>query len=67
MAKSTKASAGTLEMPNRKVGVGAIAGALSVVIVSGFGMYGFTVTPEMAASLPVVASFIVSYMVKEPA
>lgn len=52
--------------PTRKVGAGALAGALSVIIiwvVVAFG--GIDVTPEVASAFTVVLTFFVSYYVPE--
>lgn len=52
--------------PTRKVGAGAIAGALSVLLVWLLNMFlpdGKHITPEIASSLTTVLTFVVGYFV----
>jgi hypothetical protein len=53
-------------MPQRKVGAGALAGALSVIIVWALGEFaGWTIPPEVASAGTVVLTFLTSYFVPE--
>lgn len=51
--------------PNRKVGSGGVAGALSVLLVWILGSSGVKVPPEAAAGMATVIAFAVSYLVPE--
>lgn len=53
--------------PTRKVGAGAIAGALSIIIVWFLGMAGVTVPPEVASAFTVLLTFAVSWFVPDQA
>ena len=49
-------------MPVRKVGAGAIAGALTVVLVFVLnGLWDVEVTPEVAAAMTVLFTFVASW------
>lgn len=52
-------------MPKRKVGIGALVGSLTSLIVWVAGLNGLIVPPEAAASLTTVLTFIASYMTPE--
>lgn len=53
--------------PDRKVTVGALAGACSAILVWASGEFGGVQIPgEIAASLTVLITFGVSYMVPNP-
>lgn len=51
--------------PNRKITTGALAGALTAILVSMLGQVGYTVSGELASSLTVVFTFLTSYFVSE--
>lgn len=56
-----------MDLPNRKVGAGALSGALSVLVMWTIGAAtGVEVPPEVASAGTVVLMFGVSYFVKEP-
>lgn len=52
--------------PNVKVTAGALAGALSVILVWLVGFAGVTVPPAVASAITVLLTFGVSYWVTEP-
>lgn len=53
--------------PSRKVGIGAVAGALSVLIVWGFEKgVGTSVPAEVSSAFTTFLTFITSYFVNEP-
>ena len=52
-------------MPQRKVGVGVLTGAITSLVVWLAGTAGFTIPAEAAASLTTVLTFIASYWVSE--
>lgn len=55
-----------MEKPNRKVTSGALAGALSVLLVAMVQQFlGYTVSAEVSSSITVVMTFLTSYMVPE--
>lgn len=56
----------TPAVPTRKVGAGALAGALSVILVWAFGRAGVDIPAYVASAITVVLTFLVSYVVKEP-
>jgi hypothetical protein len=49
--------------PVRKVGSGAISGAVTTVIVWLIGATGVPVPPEVAAALTTIMTFVVAYLV----
>lgn len=54
-------------MPTRKVTAGALAGALSVVVVWGLKQFAHTDIPgEVASALTTILSLFTSYAVAEP-
>lgn len=54
-------------MPNRKVAVGALAGAVTVVLVWAVRQWGkVEIPPEVASAVTTIFTFGVSYMVPEP-
>ena len=56
------------ERPNRKVGAGAIAGAITVILVwtlNTFVTVQTPIPPEIASAITTVITFIVSYFVPE--
>lgn len=60
-----------LHAPTRKVGAGAVAGALSVILVWALNSFVFTspsgakITGEIASALTTILTFLVSYFVPE--
>ena len=61
----------TSYLPSRKVGAGALAGALSVVLVWIINTFVLTgsvkITGEVASALTTILTFLVGYFVPEPA
>ena len=55
-----------METPNRKVGVGALAGAATAILIWIIGMKGVAVPPEVAVAITVILTFGVSYFIPEP-
>ena len=56
------------QRPNRKVGVGAAAGAITVILVwtlNTFALSQTPIPPETASAITTVITFIVSYFVPE--
>ena len=53
--------------PSRKVGAGALAGALSVLIIWAAQQAGVTVPAEVSSSFTTMLSLLTSYFVTEPA
>lgn len=54
--------------PTRKVSAGALAGAVSVVLVWAFNAFGgVTVTPEISSAFTTIVAFFTSYFVPESA
>ena len=49
--------------PTRKVSVGALSGALTVLAVYLVGLAGLVITPEVAAAVTVVISTLLAYVV----
>lgn len=60
------ANTGASVMPKRKVGAGALAGALSTLLVTVLSANGVVIPPEAASALTTVIMFIVGYLVPEP-
>jgi len=60
----------TSYLPSRKVGAGALAGALSVILVWIINTFVLTgsmkITGEVASALTTVLTFLVGYFVPEP-
>ena len=54
-----------METPNRKVTSGALAGALSVLVVWVVGLFGLDVPGEAGAALATVLAFATGYFVKD--
>ncbi|HEX4629280.1 MAG TPA: hypothetical protein VH137_10880 [Gemmatimonadales bacterium] len=58
-------------LPSRKVGAGALAGALSVLVVwiiNTFVLTGPTkITGEVASAITTILTFVVGYFIPEPA
>ena len=52
-------------MPKRKVGAGALAGAISALVVWIAGVNRIEIPPEAASALTTVITFITSYFVTE--
>lgn len=50
---------------NRKVGVGAFAGGISVIVVWLAQQFGAVIPAEVASAITTVLSFLASYFVKE--
>lgn len=57
----------TTSAPTTKVTVGALAGALTVVLVYICGLFGLVIPAEVAAAVTVLISFGASYIVRERA
>jgi Mg/Co/Ni transporter MgtE len=57
--------------PSRKVGSGALTGAVSIILVWVLNSFVFTggtkITGEIASALTTILTFLVSYFVPEPA
>jgi hypothetical protein len=53
--------------PSRKTGSGALAGALSVVVVWGIGLTGISIPPEIASAFTVLCHFVVAWLVPNAA
>ena len=51
--------------PGRKVGAGALAGAVTVIGVYVAESFGAEVPPEVASAVTTVLSFVTSYLVRE--
>lgn len=51
--------------PTRKVGAGALAGAVTVILVWAIGLAGVDVPVAVAQAITVVLTFITAYMVSE--
>jgi hypothetical protein len=63
------ASGAASYVPTRKVGAGALAGALSVILVwclNSFVLGTTKITPEIASAITTVLTFLVSYFIREP-
>ena len=54
-----------METPNRKVGAGGLAGALSIVLVWLLSQMGYSLPPEVSSGLTTIVTFITSYFVRE--
>ena len=53
-------------MPNKKVNAGALAGALSIVLIWAINQYSGTALPgEVASGVTTIVTFITSYVVRE--
>lgn len=50
-------------MPVRKVGAGALAGALTIILVWAVGLAGTDIPAAVASAITVIITFIVSYFV----
>lgn len=51
--------------PTNKVAAGAVSGALTLLGVYLFGVFGVQIPAEVAAAATTIISFVVSYYVKE--
>jgi hypothetical protein len=51
--------------PTAKVAVGALAGAVTLILVQVFGHYGFKLSAEAGGAVTTVMTFIIQYMVPE--
>lgn len=51
--------------PTRKVGGGAIAGTISILLVWLLGVMGITLPPEVSSAVTTILSFAVSWLVPE--
>jgi hypothetical protein len=58
-------AAATSWAPTAKVAVGALAGAVTLILVQAFGHYGFKLTPEAAGAVTTVITFAIQYMTPE--
>ena len=54
-----------MQTPSRKVGSGALAGALSIVLVWVLGQLGYSLPAEVSSGLTTIVTFITSYFVRE--
>ena len=54
-----------METPNRKVGAGGLAGALSIVLVWLLSQMGYSLPPEVSSGLTTIVTFITSYFVRD--
>ena len=52
-------------LPTRKVTAGALAGAVTVLVVAIVEAFGVTVPAEVASSATTVLAFVASYFIKE--
>lgn len=53
-------------MPSRKVGLGAVAGAVTGILVWGVDLFtGKRIDPEVAVSISVVVTFLLQYVVRD--
>lgn len=52
-------------MPTRKVGIGALGGALSVLLVWGLQQSGMEVSAEISSAFTMLLTFALSYFVSE--
>ena len=65
--------AGSSYAPTRKVGAGALAGALSIILVWALNSFAFTdpngmkITGEIASALTTIMTFVTGYFVPESA
>ena len=51
--------------PTRKVGAGAVAGAISILLVWGLQQAGVSLPAEIASSLTTILTFVTSWFVPE--
>ena len=51
--------------PTAKVAVGALAGAVTLILVQVMGHYGFKLTPEIGGAITTVITFGIQYMAPE--
>lgn len=56
----------TSKIPNRKVQVGGLAGALTTLIIGVAGMFDVEVPPEVAAAAATLIFALAAYFVNEP-
>jgi len=54
-----------MQTPNKKVSSGALAGALSVILVWAVGLAGLDVPGEVGAAVATALGFVTAYFVKE--
>jgi len=54
-------------LPTRKVGSGALAGAVTVILVWVLSQFSVDIPAEVASSITLVGVFTTSYFVREPA
>jgi len=54
-----------MQTPSRKVGSGALAGALSIVLVWVLGQLGYSLPAEVSSGLTTIVTFITSYFVRD--
>ncbi len=53
-------------IPTRKVGAGALSGALVTILISiSKDAFGYAFSPDLAAAMTVLVTFAVSYFVKD--
>jgi putative flippase GtrA len=52
-------------LPTRKVGSGALAGAVTVIAVWIIDLFGVEVPPEVASAITLILMFVTSYFVRD--
>jgi len=55
-----------MNTPTRKVGIGAVAGAVSAILIWAVGRYGLAVPGEIGSAVTTVLTFAASYFVTDP-
>ena len=55
-----------MERPNKKVGAGALAGALAIVLIWVISLFGVEVPGAVGAAIATIFGFITAYYVPEP-
>lgn len=55
-----------MQAPNRKVSVGGLAGALSVILVAILRPIGIVLDAEVSSAMTTLLTFVTAYFVKEP-
>lgn len=68
MTSALEAAPKTRWKPNRKPTVGLVAGSLSAIVVWAASQFGHIEVPShIAAELATIASFVMAYLIREPA
>ena len=55
-----------MQTPNKKVGAGALAGALAIVLIWIVSLFGVEVPGAVGAAIATILGFITAYYVPEP-